>query len=81
MKTQNSRLEDLEKTDAPEESFNVITQDLENKERYTWTDKETGEKVFLSLEEAKARFTDGTLLIVNYVEKLKSKVYMKDGDQ
>lgn len=80
MKTQNSRLEELEKKDAPAESFNIIMQDLENEERYFWTDKETGEKVCLTLEEAKARFTDGTLFIVNYVDKLKNKVSIEDGD-
>ena len=81
MKTKEKRLEDLEKRKSPEK-FCVVKEVLDclsltGEKLYKFEDEEK----LLTLTEAEARFSGCTLIIVNYVEKLKSKVYMKDGDQ
>jgi len=86
MKTQNKRLEDLEKREAPEEKFYVIkmvldAQSLAGEEIYKYENKETGEEELLTLEQARERFKDGTLIYIRYSDDWKSKRRIReDGD-
>jgi len=74
MKTQNSRIEELEKKDAPEKRFYVIKEVLDvrsfnNEKLFKYEDEEK----LMTEKEAEERFTDGDLFTVVYSNKWKSQ--------
>lgn len=79
MKAQKTRLEDIEKREAPDKNFYVIFQVLDKKNEsgedlFKYTNKETGEVELLTLEEAQERFKDGTLIYQTYIDKWKNDI-------
>jgi len=74
MKTQKTRLEDIEKRETPDKTFFVIFQVLDAKslsgeDLFKYKNKETGEEELMTLAEAQERFKDGTLIYQTYAEK------------
>ena len=80
MKTKNNRLEMLESFETPKE-FVAIKQDLDNRELYSLLNKESGEKEYMTLEEAEKRYKDCTLVVVSYSDNWKSPQAREDLDK
>jgi len=78
MKSENKRLEDLETIQTPAKEWHIVYQDLDNRERYFEKNKETGEKEYMTLEEAKKLYED--LIIVSYSDKWKSERQLDIGE-
>jgi hypothetical protein len=74
MRSNNKRLEELERGNSSGDKFFVIKQSYENKENYRYFNEDTQEEEIMTLEEARARFDgeDTTLLILQYVDNWRS---------